>query len=136
MTKTLTEQWREGTLKSGTYYIKVKYGDDLIDTFDYYNDRNNEWSFVRDVREVFDIVPSYDEFLALSYFKTIDEDAIQKLIKENNCELIKKTEQLEKQLAIATKALKDIKEHTKELSLPSYTGMLCHKAIKEMEGVK
>ena len=51
-------------------------------------------------------------------------------------ELVSKTEQLEKKLAIATKALKEIEEHTKELSLPSYTGMLCHKALKEMEGVK
>lgn len=45
-------------------------------------------------------------------------------------------ELLQKQLSIAAKALKDIKEHTKELPLPSYTGMLCDKALEEMEGVK
>lgn len=49
--------------------------------------------------------------------------------------LQKENESLEKRLAIATKALKEIKEHTKELSLPSYTGMRCDKALKEMEAV-
>jgi len=52
------------------------------------------------------------------------------------CEEIKKSNRLEKQLAIATKALKDIQKHTKELSLPSYTGMVCDKALKEIEEVK
>lgn len=47
-----------------------------------------------------------------------------------------KIEQLEKRLEIAIKALKEIEEYTKEYSLPSYTGMLCYKALKEMEGVK
>lgn len=40
---------------------------------------------------------------------------------------------LKKQLEIATKALKEIQEYTKEYSLPSYTGMLCHKALKEID---
>lgn len=30
--------------------------------------------------------------------------------------------------------MKDIKEHTNKLSLPSYTGMVCYKALKEMKG--
>lgn len=51
-------------------------------------------------------------------------------------ELENENMKLKKQLEIATKALKKIEEYTKEFSLPSYTGMLCHKALKEMEGVK
>ena len=74
MTKTLTEQWREGTLKSGTYYIKVKFGDNLIYTFDYYNDRNNEWSFFRDIRDVLDIVPSYEEYRELLDLNIYEKD--------------------------------------------------------------
>ena len=64
--------------------------------------------------------------------KTLTE---QQLV-SNSDELVQKMHILEKKLVIATKALKEIEEHTKELSLPSYTGMICHKALKEMEGVK
>ena len=51
-------------------------------------------------------------------------------------ELENENMKLKKQLVIAKKALEEIQEYTKEYSLPSYTGMLCHKALKEMEGVK
>ena len=51
-------------------------------------------------------------------------------------ELENENMKLKKQLVIAKKALKEIEEYTKEYSLPSYTGMLCYKALKEMEGVK
>lgn len=43
---------------------------------------------------------------------------------------------LQRKLEIATNALKEIEKHTKELSLPSYTGMLCYKALKEIKEVK
>ena len=51
-------------------------------------------------------------------------------------ELENENMKLKKKLEIATKALKEIEEYTKEFSLPSYTGMLCYKALKELEGVK
>ena len=51
-------------------------------------------------------------------------------------ELENENMKLKRQLEIAIKALKEIEEYTKEFSLPSYTGMLCYKALKELEGVK
>lgn len=121
MTKTLTEQWREGTLPDGWYYCycndevkKLYCGDgeslELEDpeTFSYYfYHRENGKGQV----EVLAPVPSYDEYK----------------------ELVSKNEQLEKRLEIATKALKDV-------SLSLWDEMECRscakKAIKEMEGVK
>lgn len=98
MTKTLTEQWREGTLPVGSYYIKLVGDVERIDFFE-----GLEWERTKDfgIEEVLGPVPGYNEYLVLSDFKKIEEDAIYNLVKIH-------TEQLEKQLEIATKALKDI----------------------------
>ena len=131
MTKTLTEQWREGTLPENWYYIHLKSdwgGIDCI-TINYCDEDGVFEEYPdEDIKEVLAPVPSYSEYQSL----------------KDNCELThtrlkgahQKIDKLEKQLEISTKALKEIQEYTKEYSLPSYTGMLCHKAIKEMEGVK
>lgn len=67
MTKSLTEQWREGKLPIGKYYIKIKWWgcdgkwhyekEEDIDYFD------GDWRFYQDdaVAEVLSPVPSYDE---------------------------------------------------------------------------
>lgn len=44
-------------------------------------------------------------------------------------------QKLKEQLQEAINALKDINEHTKELSFPSYTGMVCYTILKKW-GVK
>lgn len=110
MTKTLTEQWREGTLDNGFYYVR------------------SGWSAFIEIRylgnaffegniEVLAPVPSYSEYQAL----------------KDNCELThtrlkgthQKIAQLEKKLEIATKVL----EHCQGFDSVS-------RALKEMEGVK
>ena len=104
MTKTLTEQWRNGTLEESMYYVKLP---EEIIIANIYQLKQLDLVNDADEIEVLAAVPSYDEY-----------------------------KRLQKRIEISTKALKDIKEHTKEYSLPSYTGMICHKALKEMKGVK
>lgn len=65
MTKTLTEQWREGTLKSGNYYT-VCYKGWLGETFScnlYYSERIG---FDANVKEVLAPVPSYTELTLMA----------------------------------------------------------------------
>ena len=87
MTKTLTEQWREGTLPRGGYYIKLLDGsikqtdyDNISKTFD-----TEYFRYNKSVKEVLAPVPSYDEYK----------------------QLVSETDKLEKKLEIATKALKE-----------------------------
>lgn len=67
MTKTLTEQWCEGTLPDGYYYITSKKWGMLIDRYkDQINDCGNEWRGFDNcqgiIDEVLAPVPSYDEY--------------------------------------------------------------------------
>ena len=118
MSKELTEQWRNGTLEESMYYVKLP--EEIIIANIY---QLKQLDFVNDADEieVLASVPTYDEY---------------KVLVSNSAELVQKMHILEKKLDIATKALKEIQEYTKEYSLPSYTGMICHKALKEMKGVK
>ena len=62
MTKTLTEQWREGTLPEGYYYTKGAFDDDIyISHFDYEFEEDKRLP----VEEVLAPVPSYDHFSQL-----------------------------------------------------------------------
>ena len=82
MTKTLTEQWREGKLPDGAYYIlvdKYEQNEPEIDVGVCYNS-NFEWWIVK---EVLAPVPSFDHF----------------------SQLVKKVEKLEQQLAEANDVL-------------------------------
>lgn len=115
MTKTLTEQWKKGTLKYGEYYIKHVDGRVLTDWF---NGHEFRGLYKIDIEEVLAPVPSYDEYN----------------------ELDTKCNQLQKRLEIATKALKKYKE---DYFLTEYGGRsvnpypdIARKALKEMEGVK
>ena len=73
MTKTLTEQWREGTLEKGFYYIKTRWFG--CDNKWHYNkeqdidylDSDGEWCGVANdsVVEIIGPVPSYDEYKRL-----------------------------------------------------------------------
>lgn len=97
MTKTLTEQWREGTLSMGYYYVSTppSYGGEAIK----YLDDDCSFGLGEDIiQEVLDPVPTYEDFLIhRDYCKDH-----QKLLVENM--------NLKKQLEIATKALKEINE--------------------------
>ena len=70
MTKTLTEQWREGTLQDGYYYITSKKWGMLIDRYrDQINDCGHKWRGFDNcqgvVEEVLAPVPSYNEIKRL-----------------------------------------------------------------------
>jgi hypothetical protein len=102
--KTLTEQWREGTLESGHYYIRSG-----LSTFIETRYLGN--GFFEGNIEVLAAVPDYNEYK----------------------QLVSKTDQLEKQLAIATKALKEIHDCT---DWADNAFIYATEALKEMEGVK
>lgn len=113
-------KWREGKLPNGDYYIKVRGNLSKKDFFTYDNCINGKWAFTDDgnIIDIIASVPSYDEYN----------------------KLVSKTEQLEKQLEIATKALE---YYTLEDAFVSCYGnpvnpnpMVARKALKEMEGVK
>lgn len=58
MTKTLTKQWRDGTLPTGSYYIRIITGNEKSDYFE-----GKKFCFWNDyeVEEVLARVPNYDE---------------------------------------------------------------------------
>lgn len=62
MIKTLTEQWREGTLPRGSYYIRIITGIEKSDFFE-----GKKFCFWTDyeVEEVLAPVPSYNEYKRL-----------------------------------------------------------------------
>ena len=103
MSKELTEQWRNGTLEQKYYY--VKYFGNGQKPFVEIELKNFMLDLVKvndsDKIEVLAPVPTYDEFLILSDFKKIEKDSIDNLVKIH-------TENLEKRLEIATKALKEM----------------------------
>lgn len=63
MTKTLTEQWREGTLPDGDYYIKGAFDDDIyISQLDYEIEEDKRLP----IEEVLAPVPSYTELTLMA----------------------------------------------------------------------
>ncbi len=118
MTKTLTEQWREGTLPKGWYYLLDCDGKEW---FRYLTGRKPDADFVKCFKEVLAPVPSYDEWQA--------ELA-------SNDELLNVQKRLEKKLEIAIRALKKI---IRDYEINGI-GYLCvtraKQALKETEGVK
>ena len=157
MTKSLTEQWHDGKLKRGCYFIKL-YGEtelvacynDICDTF-----HTDIGTYTTSVKEVLAPVPSYDKVKEMSQKierLELDNEALEMALnegKEINAELVSKTEQLEKQLEIATKALKETKDSLLKIELSNLNYEERHKlydimfadgvidrALLEMEGVK
>lgn len=161
MTKTLTDKWREGTLPDGCYYVrfftkKQPYieicGSEYLGNLAEFNGT--------DRAEVLAPVPNYDEYKELvrksDKFDKIMSDTVtnqgdcQQIVEDN---LNRQIERLQKQLAIATKALEyyaqckhlnlDIlamllDKHKKEFAdFEVYEdGEHAREALKEMEGVK
>jgi len=148
MTKTLTEQWREGTLADGYYYIDYDTQQRIFEVEDgcaTYQGLPAETYFLNDVCliKVLAPVPSYDKVKEMSQKierLEFDNEALEMAHnegKEINAELVSKNEQLEKRLKIATKALKGV-------CVWANTGnggeqavkKVCDKALKEIEEVK
>ena len=125
MTKTLTEQWKDGELEWGLYYVKTKKDAPLFYGEITEMSLEEEITISQDekVEEVLSPVPSYDEWKA--------ELA-------SNGELLNVQKRLEKKLAIATKALKEIDVRSQR-DWNEYDCMGCAKKALydiEMEGVK
>lgn len=126
MTKTLTEQWREGILPFGAYYVNYQYNNRVW----LYKDRNQTPENTTGLFEVLAPVPSYKEW--------------QSELASNN-ELLNVQKRLEKRLEIATKALEEYADKDKwhycskdvEYFYTTKNGWYdAEQALKEMEGVK
>ena len=94
MTKSLTEQWKDGELKSGMYYLKMTDTDGSISRDEYFSPYGFINWLPEDIKEVLAPVPSYEEFVQQREF-----------VKDHQNVLIENMN-LKQQLAIATKALK------------------------------
>ena len=138
MTKTLTEQWREGTLPRGAYYVN-RLGEVRIYLVTYENEKNTH-----EIYEILAPVLSYEEYQTLIADQLSNDEGV-----EINAELEHKVEVLEKQLAIATKALEDTQEKLLHVELSGldydnrhkmydlmFTDGVIDKALKEIEEVK
>lgn len=149
MTKTLTKQWREGTLKGGFYYLEMNDGLVVVDhTIYVVGEKIYRWelSSIDYVKEVLEHVPSYDKVKEMS--KKIERlefvnDVLETAhndCKKTNDELVSKVDKLEKKLEIATKALKRIDPPNIIFDDYRNSGIelweIAHNALKEMEGVK
>ena len=144
MTKTLTEQYFEGTLKEGEFWV-IKNGCEPS-TIYLFNSPASRRCIKAKRLKIIAPVPSYDEYQRLV---SNSDESVQKIhiLNEQNtkhynelCEEIKKNNLLEKKLAIATKALKyyDGLENI-IIDWKLLTGQeagTARKALKEMEGVK
>jgi hypothetical protein len=115
MTKTLTEKWKDGELPEGFYYVLLR---DSNDIYIRYLDQTKYSVYFECFKEVLAPVPSYYEYE----------------------ELVSKTEELQKKLGIATKALEYYADENnycqwaldEDGDLPEEA----REALKEMEGVK
>lgn len=147
MSKTLTEQWREGTLEYGYYYVKHTFGWKPFGiTIDFWHGPFDKWGAIPNdyVLEVLAHGPSYDEYKRLV---SKNDELVQKMhiLNEQNtkqynelCEEIKKNNILEKRLEIATKALERINDLSSDNDGINDGGIIwcALNALKEMEGVK
>lgn len=134
MTKTLTEQWREGKLPPGKYYIKTKWWGcdgkwhyEKEEDIDYLD---GDWRFYQDdsVAEVLAPVPSYNKVKEMSQkIERLEFD--NEALETSRNELVQKMHILEKKLEIATKALKKLTRNCNKWEIT-------REALKEMEGVK
>lgn len=133
MTKTLTEQWRDGTLPEGCYYILTKDGHIKKERTCFYSHTDGQcFSFTDniDIEEVLAPVPSYDEW----------ERAKENLEKNGTWYTERSYKLIEKKFEIATKALKDCYNDMKYWAVLTHRNQrilsVIKKALKEMEGVK
>ena len=110
MTKSLTEQWREGTLKDAEYYVKNKSNNVVVD---YYCETTKSFAtvFPFNVKEVLAPVPSYEEYKELLRHSELSRNLVYEVLvnqKEYN-ELLDKAKEntrLQEQLNEANELLK------------------------------
>ena len=117
MTKTLTEQWKDGELTGGLYYIKMKDGRIFTDRTSYVvGEKMYRWEMVdyHYVAEVLESVPSFDGYKELLRLpaKYIMLEAENKALHTTNNKICKEKNRLAKQLEVAIKGLKEIDSPT------------------------
>ena len=110
MTKTLTEQWRDGTLPDGKYYIKLE--PNFTERYDIGYSEGGDFVLynIEDIEEVLAPVPSYKEYnklrkLPLKCFQLEEDNSALMVINKDMC---KETERLQEQLKEANHILKDV----------------------------
>ena len=111
MTKTLTEQWREGTLLEGHYYIRWSFNIDdepsyMIDFYDRENFVggafiNKQHKFID---EVMCVVPDYDEYRELLDLNIYEKDRKKVMGLED------KVKRLQEQLKKAADFIEELSE--------------------------
>lgn len=82
----LTEQWKKGELPEGHYYIKTRSETNIDEYIQWYKDHGipSKKSFAYfNVQQVLAPVPSYEEYLSLTYAKEEDEKIIAEYEEEN-----------------------------------------------------
>ena len=108
MSKELTEQWRNGTLKTGWYY--TKHDDGKIYVWFCFKD---DCYYNPEVKEVIAAVPNYEKVKEMSQKierLEFDNEAFDNELKElatKNDTLVIENGRLQEQLRIATKALEE-----------------------------
>lgn len=132
MTKSLTEKWKNGELPDGHYYVQYDKCSPFIK--DAYGMIELKRCIDSEKIEVLAPVPSYDEYnklrkLPLKCFQLEEDNSALMVINKDMCKEIKR---LQKQLEIATKALKEINKNYRFTVAQD----VVYKALKEMEGVK
>lgn len=139
MTKTLTEQWSDGTLPERWYYVVRERDDEILMLYfegDYFLDTDVPIDS-ENIKEVLAPVPSYDEYQTL-----LSDQLAKNEADEINAELLYKIAKLKNKLSIAKKALKEydngINWDIRGVSFMKYSKgfVLARKAIREMEGIK
>ena len=120
MTKTLTEQWREGKIKEGYYYTLLNTDSKMIEINYCWDDGCFQDYCDNMIDEVLAPVPSYDEFVQQRDFV---KDHLKVLIENMN---------LKRKLEIATKALNDILNDGDDY----WDKDKAQEALTKMEGVK
>lgn len=134
MTKTLTEQWREGTLPEGCYYILEKNGHVRTERTCFYSYIEEQcfcFTSNKDIEEVLAPVPSYDEW----------KQAKENIDKDGTWYTERSYKRIETQLEIATKALNGIRDvlanNPRQFSyIARIANRKAKKELEEMEGVK
>jgi len=124
MTKTLTEQWKNGELGFGYYYIDFGIGGVpmLFNGLEFYCERTQKPNAIKTILAP---VPSYDEY--------------KQLVSKTE-QLVQKMHILEKRLEIATKALKRI--DPPNINFEDYNDRaialweIAHNALTKIGGIK
>ena len=135
MSKTLTEQWKSGTLKDGFYYVKTRnwsYEDRWHNSYRIDIYENGFWSsdYKYPIVEVIDTVPSYFESAKL-YVENRDLKEENEKLHDLKNELSEKIEELKEKLDLAIKALKKYQKAINEFKKDPMNNlvMLSHQVI-------